>query len=544
MGNHQQTVNDPSVVCLPRSSGAPIIRVTGGPPGGFSAPADLRVLRGGSQASALACTSWVGGTVTVSGAAPGSADLDLVVGDLLDATPVAAAPAQVPPVPAGGKAVTDPSIAGSLLACYDTEDFLESGNFGVLGATFPAPVATWPDRTTNAHDLSAPSGHRPYLVIGRTGRPALRFANTATATTYMSETSIPVNTSGMALAVVFDAFSRGTFGGTTIAGFSSVSTISQLLTFYEGIAQYFQVYTPGGLAYTPPGGDFFPDGMTVIVYTFVNSLMKCWMNGVYMGSATTNGGVNFATTGLSLFWNNGVGQGLFADAYLAAVYDAGLSDADALALNQNLTYKYVPLINPAAPAYSPAFVAFTGDSRMWGFGAECTDRDIPHQVMQKLGLAGVGSVNTAVPGSGIAAVSAGLDILPYANAGRYAQVAVLLSGVNNLLGSQSAASIFPQIQTWAANARAAGFKAVVCTPPPANGYTGPQLTEHNSLCASILADGNTHWDATADLNGSSTLVTAGVVNAPYIGPDGLHLLGAGNAICAGIIKAAVAPLVA
>lgn len=118
-------------------------------------------------------------------------------------------------------------------------------------------------------------------------------------------------------------------------------------------------------------------------------------------------------------------------------------------------------------------------------------------------------------------------IAPYCRPG---DVLVMMEITNEARDGLSAQQMYDNYVAYATQARASGLIVVMCTCPAGKLTTDPAdtITRQQAANALVLANGNTSWDAVADVGALTNLNSAaGITNSTYYNVDELHLTNVG-----------------
>jgi lysophospholipase L1-like esterase len=156
---------------------------------------------------------------------------------------------------------------------------------------------------------------------------------------------------------------------------------------------------------------------------------------------------------------------------------------------------------------------------------------------ETLALRNYTSGDTAVSGATVVdrITAFNASVVPQLWAGG-ANIVVIWGGVNGVF-TYDAADIWGQLQTYCANARAAGFKVILCTEIDAQdagrNATGWHTTTWPTLNALIRAGWASIADGLADLGADARLQDA--TDLTYFGADQVHPVAAGYEVIGQII---------
>lgn len=132
---------------------------------------------------------------------------------------------------------------------------------------------------------------------------------------------------------------------------------------------------------------------------------------------------------------------------------------------------------------------------------------------------------------------------PMYSASNSKNVLLIFGGTNDIAANVSAATAFSSLLTYAAAARATGYKVIVGTMlARTQGFSGGQTaggfeTARQTFNASIASDALTHWDGVADFAAVPNMNDA--TNLTYWNAGGIHPNDAGNTLLAPVASAAV-----
>jgi hypothetical protein len=419
---------------------------------------------------------------------------------------------------------TPASLSGLAVWLKATDVYQDAAR--TVPAAIGDPVGGWADRSGNGiHFAQSSNGSRPSYAIGRTGLPSVRNVG---GEHYVSNSTISLNRDNVTIFLVFDSYARSNFNAQAIISSNGIGQFPMVIATGNG---NFSLYQGGSST------DFItfpPEGMTVLALTISSTAVRWWINGIAAASGQPSSNTTHTITDLSIGYSYGFTSGLKADHYEVAIYDNVLSDADIARVNTYLM-TYVPAV---AYTNSP-LVVFDGDSRTWGTNAETNSVALPELCIAGLTGPSPQYANIAIPGASNGHLSALANLY---SAGRAKNIYFLSFGINNFIGAQSATSVYNLIAAAGAAAKAIGWKVVVSTIVASADAPGASETARQNCNAMLLAD-HTNFDAVADYGSDTTIATAGVINPPYTG-DGLHLNGAGDAICAGYVTPLLQTLLA
>lgn len=285
-------------------------------------------------------------------------------------------------------------------------------------------------------------------------------------------------------------------------------------------------YSAGGVAKTASlaqiptlWSGFVHLGMT---WSKSNDRMRLYINGVQSGADVTGLGT-FSGTPTTLLI--GAGNTVPSQPWVGGLDDCFLA-------TRELTAAEMLIIGGQLPR---ALVVYEGDSRTVGTGATMAT-NYPSQLAS--GLATNGKMtNISTSGETVATMITQISsqLTPLYGAGYTKNIAVMWGGVND---NTTAATMFSRIQQWHTDARAAGFRTIVCTEIDCQSaaHAAWHATEYQAL--NVLLRAAYPAGEIADLGADARLQNA--LDTTYFNADKTHLTEAGYTVVAGIVATTLA----
>lgn len=223
------------------------------------------------------------------------------------------------------------------------------------------------------------------------------------------------------------------------------------------------------------------------------------------------------------------------EVHAIAIWKAGLSSGDYTAAESALNG---PL------SYNTSFnrlVVWDGDSITQGTGS-ILGRNVVRYA-RGLFASNVKLMNIGLAGITLQTIVATPNRIDNANQEGYAnQVVIQNAMTNDLAGGRTAAQMYADLQTWAGQVRAKGFKACVTTMTPRNDMSGPTLAIYNDVTAQVRAGWPSFADALSDRQADPTVGTIASSSDTTYYNDGLHPTSLCYSILAAVDAAAIIPL--
>jgi lysophospholipase L1-like esterase len=197
------------------------------------------------------------------------------------------------------------------------------------------------------------------------------------------------------------------------------------------------------------------------------------------------------------------------------------------------------------PHLRRGLIVFDGCSLVADGGLSPAD-GMPAQVMTLL-PAGLDMKNLGVGGqtTQMMAADAATQVDPLYSASRPASILVCWEGTNDLVYGTSppydARQAYLHLAAYCRARQRAGFRVVICTVLP-RGQSSTFSAARNALNAELRAHWKSFADGLADVAANKTIGPAGAEADLTYYRDTVHLTAAGYAIVAGVVAAAVRPL--
>lgn len=242
---------------------------------------------------------------------------------------------------------------------------------------------------------------------------------------------------------------------------------------------------------------------------------------------------------LSLFANPSVAFGLIGDEYESAIYSAL---KNAREVHQLETYLYGRFALGLPLLFTPKMFIVDGDSLSTTYGGGSLS--FPTQLGTLLGSSWE-HINFAVAGQTVVSMLA--DVVGQVDweydAVRTKDIVICWGGINDVVGADTAATVYANISSYCSGRRSAGFKVIVCTIIPAASATGANETKRQAVNTSIRSGWTGFADALCDLTTDPNIGDTGSTsNTTYYQADGIHLTDVGRGIVASMNQTQVVAL--
>lgn len=403
----------------------------------------------------------------------------------------------------------------------------------IVGLANGDPVGTWPDLSGNGNDATQgtaankPLWYTSTQTMGANARPIVWFDGTNDQMATGSMLGAAYNT---AITVFLVARKAGTALKVALADSTGPYGKLYMARQVSGANKFWQYYTEDLtdtlLQYNTP--DITPMRIETLRYNGSARVLR--IDGVQVSSVACTGnlgltgGVILGNNAGSFQWDGGISEVL--------VFNRVLSDVECLRVERWLANKY---------GMNQVFV-FDGDSLTFGTGST-PGNDYPAQCMallggawdsQNFGLASATIVDMESDGA--------TQVDPYSRRVAPKNLLSCWGGTNDLF-TDSAATVWTNIQTYCNNRRARNWRVVLLTvlPRSAPGTPGDFETKRQALNTLIRAGYTGCADVLADVAADDRIGDAGdEEDTTYYDADLVHLNDTGYGVVAEIVAEACA----
>jgi lysophospholipase L1-like esterase len=289
-------------------------------------------------------------------------------------------------------------------------------------------------------------------------------------------------------------------------------------------------------------GEWRMFGMTVADNDIVTQPYH-YINAFRMKATITNSANTGEATGNNTELRLGYNTTRYLDGHAAYVliYNRELSRAE---MEQN--YSALITILAARSITLPAAgvgLVFIGDSLTSGTGISAINEDYPSQLMVLLGD-GYNKLNIAIPGVGFSTFAPdGTNVDDTISTRMTRNICIFWGGSNDIDSGVAATTVYANLETYVAARKAAGFDdVIVLTALDRAQYDAAQRIQYAAYNTLIRDGAATGGYTVADVDGDERLQD--YTDTTYFNADQVHLIAAGYAVVAGIVKTAIEAVMA